>query len=54
VQIKSYILGLSHEIIVKKPLTLWQPAHDNVLVFLWHLLLNVLLQPPQQERSQNL
>jgi len=38
-------LGLWHEIIVEKSLALWQTTHNDVLVFLRHLLFDVLLQP---------
>jgi len=50
----QHTLGLRHEVIVEKSLPLGQSTHDYVLVFLWHLLLDVLLQPTQQERTEDL
>jgi hypothetical protein len=35
------------------PLALGEAAHDDVFVFGWHLLLDILLESPEQEGAQD-
>lgn len=46
--------GLRHEVVIETALALGQPAADDMLILLRHLLLNVHLHSAEQERPQNL
>lgn len=48
------VRGQSHEVIVEEPLPLGEAATHDMLKLLGHLLLDVHLDPPEQERSQHL
>lgn len=48
------VRGQSHEVIVEEPLPLGETATHDVLKLLGHLLLDVHLDPAEQERSQHL
>lgn len=45
---------LGHEVIVKVTLALGKTALDDMLVFLWHLLLYIHFYPSQEEGTQHL
>lgn len=45
---------LCHEVVIEEPLPLGETTANHMLVFLGHLLLHVNLDPPEQERPQDL
>lgn len=51
---KQNLLGLCHEVIIEVPLALGEAAHDDMFVLFRHLLFHIILQAPQQERTENL
>lgn len=46
--------GLCHEVVIETALALGQPAADDMLILLRHLLLNVHLHSAEQKGPQNL